>query len=84
MSISGKILQSIASNKIDEVTIDQICKSYPSLEIYEAFKAEVWPGIKGSIETGQIESKVTAMQVLSKMLTRLILEIPQNEENDEF
>ena len=84
MSISGKILQSIASNKIDEVTIDQICKSNPTLEIYEAFKAEVWPGIKGSIETGQIESKVTAMQVLSKMLTRLILEIPQNEENDEF
>lgn len=27
MSISGKILQSLAANKIDEETLDQICKN---------------------------------------------------------
>ena len=84
MSISGKILQSIASNSIDEDTIDQICKSNTTIQIYDAFKAEIWPAINGTIESGQLESKVTAMQVLSKMLTRLILEIPQYEGNDEF
>ena len=52
MSISGKILQSIAANKFDEETVDEICKTRTTQHIYEAFNAEVWPAIKETIEVG--------------------------------
>ena len=84
MSISGRILQSLAANKIEEETLDQICKNNTTQQIYASFKTEVWPAINETIEAGEIESKVTAMQVLNKLLTRLFLGVPQNEVNDEF
>ena len=84
MSVSGKIIQSIAANKLDEETINQICKESSTQQIYEAFKTDVWPTIKETLDAGQIESKVVAMQVLEKLLTRLLLDVPQSEASEGF
>ena len=45
MSLSAKVLQSIASNEIDDTTIDTVLSTSTTQQLYDSFKAEIWPAI---------------------------------------
>jgi len=70
--LSAKLLQPLAGGKaFDEKAVDEIIIAADEQELLKVFVDDVWPNIEHTIENGQSENKVVAMQLLYRLLTRL-------------
>lgn len=69
--LSAKLLQPLAGKAIDEQALDNTIAAASPHDLLQTFVNDVWPNIEHTIDSGQSETKVTAMQLLSRLLTRL-------------
>jgi len=76
--LSAKLLQCLAQDKLDEAAADKILSariaSQELTELYDVFKSEVWPQIDDSLHHGEVQSKAVAIQLLQKILNKLMAE----------